>query len=97
MKKNSQWMVIKVEDKGISTYSVVKGNKKLSIAGNDKFINAIPFTGGVAVALENRTKKDINIQWYIFDENGYLTKTCKTLRCVMEHVNTLNNENSLEI
>ena len=96
MKNNSQWKVVSVQSAGHSSYSVFNSTKKLSVAGTDKFVNAVPFFGGVAVAVEAKNKKDINIQWFIFNEDGILVKSCKTLRCVKEYINSTMEENLIE-
>ena len=96
MKQQKQWKVLKVEDNDYSVYSVFKSGKFLTVLGTDKFINAIPFFGGVAVALEVRNKKEIKVQWFIFNEDEILIKSCKTLRCVKEYINSVMEENSIE-
>ena len=96
MKQQKQWKVLKIEHDGHATYSVFKSGKTLTVLGTDEFINAIPFFGGVAVALEVRNKKEIKVQWFIFNEDEILVKSCKTLRCVKEYINSVMEENSIE-
>ena len=86
MKQQKQWKVLKVEDNDYSAYSVFKSGKFLTVLGTNKFINAIPFFGGVAVAMEIKTKKDISVEWFIANENGKVVKNCKSHSEVIEFI-----------
>jgi len=97
MKNNSQWKVVKIEMEGVSSFQVMKEGQTFKLLGTDKFINAIHFGDNIAIAVEVRSKKAINIQWYIINNEGFVVKTCKTLRCVNDYINSLNNESDLQI
>ena len=84
MNQNKQWKVLKIEHDGHATYSVFKSGKTLTVAGTNKFANAIPFFGGVAVAIEVRTKKGIAVEWHIANEKGNIVKSNQKFEDVVE-------------